>query len=644
MSATDAVEKFSDEWLIFEGVKSFCEGFIKGLELPPRQTISEWADANRILSSEGSSEPGQWNTARAEYQRGIMDAISDINCTEVTIVASAQVGKTEIINNTVGYYIDKDPCPILLLNPTKEVAESWSNDRLKPMLRDTPCLQGKVSESKDSGNTVLHKSFPGGHITMVGANSASGLASRPIRVVLLDEIDRYPLSAGKEGDPIKLAIKRTTTFWNKKIVKCSTPTIAGVSKIDASFRLSDMRFFMVPCPHCGKFQKLEWANVRWETIEDGDGKKVAQNTVYVCPHCGCCWDDVERWHAISLGHWEATKPFRGHAGFCLWEGYSSWVKLEDIAQNFLDAKDDPEALKTFINTSLGQVWEDKGERVDETKLINRREDYTGAPPEVVVITAGVDVQDDRLEVERIGWTVNNQSYGLGKVVLLGDPGAPRIWEELDELLQTPIPHALTGEMEISACCVDSGYLTQVVGKFCQERWNRRVWAIKGMPGEGRPIMKRAPGRIKKLNLEFFLVGTDTVKDVVYSRLKIEDPAAPGFCHFNLSYDENHFMQLTAEEAKTSYVKGRKLRHYALRPGRKRNEALDIFGYSLAALEGLKLSGLNLRRRWEKMLARQEYAEKVREMVMKDPAIDPESLPKPQILRPKKRRRVVGRFA
>jgi len=641
MSVIDAVEKYSDEWLILEGIKTFCDGFLKGLELPPKQTISEWADANRKLSSESSAEPGDWNTSRAEYQRGIMDAISDINCSEVTIVASSQVGKTEMINNAVGYYIDKDPCPILLLQPNIDVAKSWSTDRLAPMLRDTPCLQGKVSESKDSGNTVLHKSFPGGHITMAGANSAASLASRPIRIVLLDEIDRYPLSAGKEGDPVKLAIKRTTTFWNRKVVKCSTPTIAGISKIDQSFKQSDMRYFMVPCPHCGQFQKIEWANVKWEKKDSIE--ETAKTAYYACPHCGSCWNDVDRWHAIGRGHWEATRPFHGHAGFCLWEGYSPWVRLEEIVDNFLNAKDDPEALKTFVNTSLGQVWEDKGERVDDDKLLARREEYTSAPPEVAVITAGVDVQDDRLEIERIGWTATNQSYGLGKVILLGDPAASRIWEELDDLLQTPIPHDLTGEMQISACCIDSGYLTQQVGKFCQERWNRRVWAIKGMPGEGRPILKRAPGKIKKLNLEFFLVGVDTVKDVIYSRLKIEDPKSAGYCHFNMSYDDNHFKQLTAEEAKTSYIKGRKIRYYALRPGRKRNEALDIFGYALAAFEGLKLHGLNIRRRWEKMLARQEYAEVVREMVNKDPTVNVEEIPKPQILRPKKRRRVVGRF-
>lgn len=642
MSATSALEQYSDEWLVYEGVKTFCEGFLKGLELPPRQTISEWADANRILSSESSAEPGQWNTSRAEYQRGIMDTISDINCDEVTIVASAQVGKTEIINNAVGFFIDKDPCPMLLLQPTEDVAKSWSTDRLAPMLRDTPCLQGKVAEGKDTGNTVLHKSFPGGHITMVGANSPAGLASRPIRIVFMDEVDRYPLSAGKEGDPIKLAMKRATTFWNKKIIKCSTPTISGLSKIDASFKNSDMRYFYVPCPHCGKEQRLKWSQVRWDKDDAGNG--LPDTAAYVCEHCGVLWNDVERWHAIGQGHWKATKPFHGHAGFALWEGYSPWVKLEDIVRAFLDAKDDPEALKTFVNTSLGEVWEDKGERIEEDKLVARRETYETAPVEVVVITAGVDVQEDRLEVDRFGWTAKNQSFGLGKVVLYGDPAAPRVWDELDDLLQTPIKHDLVGEMTISACCVDSGYLTQQVGNFCKERWNRRVWAIKGMPGEGRPIFKKAPGKLRKTNLEFFLVGTDTVKDVIYSRLKIDDPEAAGYCHFNMSYDENHFVQLTAEEAKTSYSKGRKIRFYALRPGRKRNEALDIFGYSLAALEGLKISGLDLRRRWEKMLAKQEYAEKIREAVEANPEVNVEDIPKPKILQKRQRRRVVARFA
>lgn len=295
-----------------------------------------------------------------------------------------------------------------------------------------------------------------------------------------------------------------------------------------------------------------------------------------------------------------------------------------------------------MNTSLGECWEDRGERVDEEKLFARREPYERAPANVVCITAGVDVQDDRLEIDRFGWTVTSQSYGLGKVVLFRDPTAPRVWNELDELLSTPIEHDLVGEMNISACSVDSGFLTQTVGEFCRDKWNRRIWAIKGMPGEGRPIFKRAPGKLKKTNLEFFLVGTDTVKDVLYSRLRIEDPTAPGYCHFNMSYDQNHFFQLTAEEVKIKYSKGRKSRQYELRPGRKRNEALDIFGYSLAALEGLKISGLNLRRKWEKML--EKNGERAKELIQVKQELQREAdLPKMVKAPSKRKRRVIGRF-
>lgn len=637
------LHSFPRKMLTSEGIKAFCQGFNEGLELPAHYTISEWADNFRVLSSESSAEPGPWNTSRAEYQRGIMDAISDINVSEVTIVASAQVGKTEIINNVVGYYIDNDPCPILLLQPTKEVAESWSNDRLKPMLRDTPCLRGKIQEGKDNGNTVLHKSFPGGHITMVGANSPSGLASRPIRVVLLDEVDRYPLSAGKEGDPVKLAIKRTTTFWNRKIVKCSTPTIKGLSKIDNSFRKSDQRYFFVPCPHCGVMQKIMWSNVVWDKNEAGEG--LPDTAAYCCPHCGSLWNDVERWAAIAKGEWRASKPFRGHAGFSLWEGYSPWVKLSEIVTSFLDAKKDgPEALQTFINTSLGECWEDKGESVDDSVLYERREDYSEAPAGVVVVTGGVDVQANRLELELVGWGVDGQSWGLGKYVILGDPTIPDPWNELDNILKRPVPHEIAGEMRVKACCVDSGYLTQKVGEFCKERWGRHIWAVKGMPGQGRPIMKQAPGKLKKLNLSFFMVGADTAKDVIYTRLKIDKPDAPGYCHFNMSYDSNHFEQLTAEEVKTEYKSGRKLRYWKLKDGHKRNEALDIRVYAMAALEGLLLSGFSLRQQHQKIWAKYKHSAAVEQAIKDNPAVSEDNLPPPPpILKKRKKRRIVATF-
>lgn len=607
------------------------------MKLPPKQTVSQWADVNRKLSSESSAEVGDWNTSRAEYQRGIMDAVSDIDTIELTIMASAQVGKTEIINNTVGYYIDKDPAPILLLQPSLDVAESWSKDRLDPMLRDTPCLRGKISNTKDSGNTVRHKTFPGGHITMAGANSAASLSSRPIRLLLLDEIDRYPFSAGKEGDPVELAIARTKTFWNRKIIKCSTPTIKNASKIEASFEESDKRYFYVPCPHCGRFQRLRFSNVRWE-------KDRPETAAYICRFCGSLWNDVERWNAVSKGRWHATRPFKGHAGFFIWEGYSPWVTLADIADRFLKAKKDPSKLKTFTNTVLGESWEEIGERVDEGVLYDRREDYIIAPSEVCVITAGVDVQANRLEVDRFGWSANNQCWGLGKRVIYGDPTGTDVWNELDDILKQPVPHAIAGEMSIKACCVDCGYLTQKVGNFCKERWGRKIWATKGVAGEGRPIMKSAPGKLKKLNLPFFHIGVDTAKDTIYARLKIDDPSKSGYIHFNKSYDKAHFEQLTAEEIQTKYHQGKKTRLWTLKPGHLRNEALDLMVYAMAALEGLRLSGLSLRQQTRKLEAMKKYKENCEEIQTEHPEVGETQLPPPPpILHKRRRRRIVGRM-
>ena len=333
---------------------------------PPKLTISEWADLYRYLSPEASAEPGKYKTSRAEYQRGIMDAFSDPQVTRIVVMSSAQVGKTEILNNIVGYYIDQDPSTILNLQPTLEMAQTWSKDRLAPMVRDNPCLTKKVksSKSKDSDNTILHKLFPGGHITMVGANSPAGLASRPIRIVLCDEVDRYPVSAGAEGDPVNLAIKRTTTYWNKKIGLFSTPTIKGVSRIEKAFAESDQRYYYVPCPHCGVYQRLRWGHVKYS-------KDNIKEAYYECEHCGGHLSDSDRYRAIARGYWEAQEEFKGVAGFHLNELYSPWRKLADIVQDFLDAKDKPDTLKTWVNTSLGETWEEAGESVDPDSLESR---------------------------------------------------------------------------------------------------------------------------------------------------------------------------------------------------------------------------------------------------------------------------------
>ena len=333
---------------------------------PPKLSISQWADNYRQLSSESSAEAGKWSTRRAEYQRGMMDAVSDPNVETVVLMTAAQIGKTELINNVVGFHIHQDPAPMLVVQPTLEMAQTWSKDRLAPAIRDTPVLSSKIANprSRDSGNTTLHKVFAGGHVTACGANSPSSLASRPCRIILCDEIDRYPISAGTEGDPVALARKRSATFWNRKIIMVSTPTEKGASRIERAFEHSDQRKYFVPCPDCGERQNLKWSNVQWT-----DGK--ASTAEYCCEHCGSLWGDAKRFQAIRYGQWKATAEGDGKtAGFHLSALYSPWTPLEDIVTDFLQSKRDPMRLKAWVNTTLGECYEEEGERIDEYDLFD----------------------------------------------------------------------------------------------------------------------------------------------------------------------------------------------------------------------------------------------------------------------------------
>lgn len=553
------------------------------LKPPPRLTVSEWADQYRRLSAEASAEPGGWTTSRAEYQRGIMDAISDPRVDTVVVMSSAQVGKTEIVNNLVGFHIAQDPAPVLILMPTLELGEAWSKDRLAPMLRDTPALRGKVKDARarDSGNTLLHKSFPGGHLTICGANSPASLASRPIRIVACDEVDRYPPSAGTEGDPVTLARKRSTTFWNRKLVLTSTPTVKGGSRIEMAYEASDQRRYWVPCPHCDADQVLRWSAVRWPVNQP-------ERAAIHCVECGAEWSDVERWQAIKRGEWRAEGSFTGTAGFHLSELYSPWSRIADIAKAFLEAKKSPETLKAWTNTSLGETWEDQGERIDDTGLMDRREEWTDAPADVLVVTAGIDVQDDRLEVELVGWGRDEESWSLGFHRIYGDPSAPAIWADLDRLLTTPIKREDSAELHIAAATIDSGgHHTQAVYKFARDRYRRRIYAIKGMAGPGRPVWPKKASKNNSGKINLFLIGVDAAKEAVYARLKISRPG-PGFCHFPVDREADYFAQLTAETIATRYTKGFPVRVWTKRPG-ARNEALDCRVYAYAALQSLNVN-------------------------------------------------------
>jgi len=472
---------------------------------------------------------------------------------------------------------------MLVVQPTLEMAQTWSKDRLAPAVRDTPVLSARIKDprSRDSGNTTLHKVFAGGHVTACGANSPASLASRPCRLILCDEVDRYPVSAGSEGDPVSLAKKRSSTFWNRKIILVSTPTEKQHSRIEQAYMESDQRKFFVSCPDCEEEQVLRWANVQW------DQDKPA-SAVYVCEHCGSCWQDAKRFRAIRYGKWKATADGDGKtAGFHLSGLYSPWTPLEDSVRDFLASKRDPMRLKTWVNTFLGETWEDQGEQVDDHDLMMRAEDWGGdLPDDVLLLTAGVDVQDDRLELEVVGWGRGEESWSVEYRTIYGDPSTADLWMQLDEVLQQKFVHPIHGEMIIRAACVDSGgHYTQQVYNYCRARAGRRVFAIKGVGGEGKPIVGRpTKNNIGKINL--FPVGTDTAKELIYSRLKIVEEGE-GYCHFPKGRHEEYFRMLTAEKKITKYFKGRPKREWV--KIRTRNEALDCRVYATAALGVLNLN-------------------------------------------------------
>lgn len=562
-----------------EWIKRRAALFRTALAPMPRLTVSEWADRYRQLSREASAEPGRWNTDRAPYQRGILDAFSDPLIEKVVVMSSAQVGKTEVVNNVVGYFIDKDPAPMLVLQPTQQMGEAWSKDRLAPMLRDTPRLRGKVKDprARDSGNTLLHKSFPGGHITISGANSAASLASRPIRVVLCDEVDRYPASAGTEGDPVGLANKRTSTFWNRKLGEFSTPTVKKLSRIEQSFEQSDRRRYHLPCPHCEHMQTLRWEHLKWE---NGDPETAA----YACESCGCLIEEQYKGEMLRRGVWVAENPGHRTAGFHLNALYSPWARWPELVREFLDAKGNPERLKVFVNTVLGETWEEEGERVGAESLASRKHAYRAQVPEGAgLLTAGVDVQGDRLEVKVKGWGKGEESWLVHWEQLFGDPGRDEVWAKLEEVLVREWKHEAGGTLRIEAVCIDSGgHHTEAVYRYVRPRQARKVWAIKGMSQPGRPLVGR-PSRANKHGVKLLPLGTDTAKDAIFTRLKVNVPG-PLYMHFPEWVDDEYFAQLTAEKVVTRYVKGRPVRSYEkIRP---RNEALDLEVYALAALVSL----------------------------------------------------------
>lgn len=572
-------------------------------EPPPDLKVSEWSDEFRVLSKESSAEPGKFSMDRTPYFREIVDTVCDPLVAETWVMKGSQVAYSENLNNIVGYFTDQDASSIMMMQPTLQMAEGYSKDRISPMYRDSPVLRQKVDDrSRTSGNTILHKKFAGGYLTLCGANSPASLASRPIRVVLADEVDRYPASAGDEGDPINLAKRRQITFWNAVFFAGGTPTIKGASRTEVGFQSGDQRHYHVPCPHCGELHPLERENL----CDDQESEHYGQ---FQCPHCQA-WieekhkrDMIKDRKAGGRAEWRASKPFEGIASFHLWAAVSPWMSWKAICDDYHATKSDKEQAKTHVNTILGETFEEAGEKPESEDLMKRREKYEpgGIPDEVEVITAGVDTQGDRLEFQVIGWGAGEESWSLDYDTISGSPLQQRVWDDLDKYLQSAVFTRIDGrEMKIKQVLIDSGgkgskaegHVSDQVYKFVRGKQYRGIYACKGSSTYGNPVVARV-SKLKKPPIRLVMVGTDTAKDLIYSRLELEG-SGPGCVHFPLSYERKYFEMLTAEEKVVEMVHGAvKVRWRPARDAagreRKRNEALDTFVYALTALRMLPIN-------------------------------------------------------
>jgi len=587
-----------------KATKIYSGSFWKAFRPEAALKVSEWADKYRRLSSEASAEPGPWATARTPFLREIMDALSPSSPIQVVVfMKGAQIGGSEGGNNWVGFVIDEGSGSMLIVQPTLDLAKEYSKQRLQSMLDVTPRLSGKVKDvkSRDSGNATLSKKFRGGRLFIGGANSAASLCSKPIGQLFLDEIDRYPMDVQGEGDPIELVIARSRTFARRKVFKCSTPTIDGRSRIQAAFEASDKRRFHVPCLHCGHEQWLRFDKLVWPK---GEPRKAQ----YKCDKCEQLIPEHHKTEMLAKGRWIAENPGADGglvAGFHISSLYSpiGWFSWGEIAELFLKSKDDPTKLKSFVNTVLGDVWKEPGEAPDWKRLYDRRETYEmrKVPAAGIILTAGADVQKDRIELGIDAWGPGLESWAVDYIVIAGDTSTEAPWKELDKVLRRTIKHSASGvEIPIRLLAIDSGYNTQVVYNWARKHSPSQVMVVKGMETQsvllGQPtavdVSLSKASRIRR-GLKLWPVGTSVAKSELYGLLRLEKPidgeAYPaGYCHYP-QYAEEFFKQLTAETIRVTKVRG--FRKTAWEKTRERNEALDIRIYSRAAAAALGLDRL-----------------------------------------------------
>lgn len=563
----------------------------------PSLLVSEWAEKHRFLSAESSSEPGKFKCERIPYQREAMDAPLDESVEETVLWWAAQTGKSETMNNVTGFFMHGDPASILMVQPTIDLVEAYSMERIAPMIRDTPALRKIVRDprSRSAGNTTKFKKYPGGNLAMVGANAPGGLAGRPRRVILQDEIDRFPASAGTEGDPCALADKRAETFPDAIRVKTSTATIKGKSKIEARYEQSDKRQWFVKCPKCRHEFVLLWEHVQWP-----DGKP--EEAYLQCPdtECKAKLNDADRIAMVRGGRWKATAPFKGVRGFWLnglntlfrhHRGYRN--RLHEFVSDFLKAKDGgAETMKVWINTFLAETYEEEAEKLDGTQILNRLEDYAPdeMPEEVLILTASVDVHRMFVQCDVVGWGLAEESWGITHKQFDGDTERDEVWAKLDEFLLTEFTRSDGVKMKLSRVFVDMGYRDKRVLAFCAPRIGRGVYPCKGIRREGiqiPPLLPAKPNKNNKARIPHWPVGVTVAKSAIYDRVMLPTPG-PRTMHFakGQGYSEEYFKELTVEVRKTKHQFGKPYSVFVKPNNASRNEALDLNVYNLAALASM----------------------------------------------------------
>ena len=574
-----------------------------GLKPLPKTSVSQWADNHRMLSSGISAEPGKWKTSRAPYQKDIMNAFTEPGIHRVVVKSSSQIGKSDMMNNVIGRFAHLDPCAIMMIQPTIDMAQDYSKTRIAPMIRDTKVLNTLFYDvkSRDANNTILSKVFPGGRLIMCGANSPAGLASRPIRILLADEVDRFPDSAGTEGDPVDLAAKRMTTFWNSCMGLFSTPTNEGSSRIDEEYLAGTQEEWQHKCPNCGEYHLLRHIDmtVDYKEIKTPSGKKtvIVNDVKWRCPHCGFSFSEKEMKQTPQKYISRNADALKNGIRSFFVNGFTSpWMTWSKIMREWLDAKGDPEREKVIMNTVFGESYKQKGAFEDEQIFLRRRESYGAELPNgVLLLTAAIDTQDNRLEYEVVGWGKEEECWGIRKGIVLGAPNQARTWKEIDNILDKTYHFADGKGLKVVRTFIDSGgHYTSDVYNYCQKNFHKQRFAIKGRGGPGIPLIYKI-AKANNAKAPLILLGVDDGKQQIMDRLSIDSPG-PLYFHFpqdegikelsNRGYDDLYFKGIISEHKKV-YKRNGVLREVWETTKNVRNEPLDLRNYNLACMKSLK---------------------------------------------------------